>query len=215
LLGVLALGLAPGSIAGQDRIQERHELRPDASVQIRGVSHSIQVERWDRSEIEVTGDYDRDREELEVRADPVFRIPEWALRREYRTTYRRHLGARERIVSGRWQGRIAPGSELIPVSLEKGIAETVNFDHIKQHYYLTHTEINPSRIVPLGPLRVRHEPGRCEARAAHGRRGRQAGQGEQLLRLSDDPGRHVFEQPEPDADLRRARNAGHLGKGSG
>jgi putative glutathione S-transferase len=32
-----------------------------------------------------------------------------------------------------------------------GIADTVNFDHIKRHYYVTHTEINPTRIVPLGP----------------------------------------------------------------
>ncbi len=33
-----------------------------------------------------------------------------------------------------------------------GIAETVNFDHIKRHYYVTHDDINPTRIVPLGPL---------------------------------------------------------------
>lgn len=33
-----------------------------------------------------------------------------------------------------------------------GIAETVNFDHIKRHYYITHTEINPTGIVPLGPI---------------------------------------------------------------
>ncbi len=33
-----------------------------------------------------------------------------------------------------------------------GIAETVNFDHIKRHYYVTHDDINPSRIVPLGPI---------------------------------------------------------------
>lgn len=33
-----------------------------------------------------------------------------------------------------------------------GIAETVNFAHIKAHYYVTHTEINPTQIVPLGPL---------------------------------------------------------------
>jgi len=33
-----------------------------------------------------------------------------------------------------------------------GVAETVNFDHIKRHYYMTHDEINPARIVPLGPL---------------------------------------------------------------
>jgi glutathionyl-hydroquinone reductase len=32
-----------------------------------------------------------------------------------------------------------------------GIGETVNFDHIKRHYYITHTEINPTQIVPLGP----------------------------------------------------------------
>ena len=33
-----------------------------------------------------------------------------------------------------------------------GIAETVNFDHIKRHYYVTHDDINPTRIVPVGPL---------------------------------------------------------------
>jgi putative glutathione S-transferase len=32
-----------------------------------------------------------------------------------------------------------------------GIAETVNLDHIKRHYYVTHTDINPTRIVPVGP----------------------------------------------------------------
>ncbi|MCC7201621.1 MAG: glutathione S-transferase family protein [Nitrospirae bacterium] len=32
-----------------------------------------------------------------------------------------------------------------------GIAETVNFDHIKRHYYITHTDINPTGIVPVGP----------------------------------------------------------------
>ncbi len=32
-----------------------------------------------------------------------------------------------------------------------GIAETVNFDHIKRHYYCTHDDINPTRIVPIGP----------------------------------------------------------------
>lgn len=33
-----------------------------------------------------------------------------------------------------------------------GIAGTVNLDHIKRHYYYTHDDINPTRIVPLGPL---------------------------------------------------------------
>ena len=34
----------------------------------------------------------------------------------------------------------------------EGIAETVNFDHIKRHYYVTHDDINPTRIVPVGPV---------------------------------------------------------------
>lgn len=32
-----------------------------------------------------------------------------------------------------------------------GIAETVNMDHIKKHYYASHETINPTRIVPAGP----------------------------------------------------------------
>ena len=32
-----------------------------------------------------------------------------------------------------------------------GVRETVNFDHIKRHYYITHDDINPTRIVPIGP----------------------------------------------------------------
>lgn len=34
-----------------------------------------------------------------------------------------------------------------------GVASTVDFDHIKRHYYMTHPEINPTRIVPIGPHR--------------------------------------------------------------
>jgi putative glutathione S-transferase len=31
------------------------------------------------------------------------------------------------------------------------VAATVDFDHIKRHYYITHDDINPTRIVPIGP----------------------------------------------------------------
>ena len=40
---------------------------------------------------------------------------------------------------------------LVDLYQQPGVAETVNFDHIKRHYYMTHTEINPTRIVPIGP----------------------------------------------------------------
>jgi putative glutathione S-transferase len=43
-----------------------------------------------------------------------------------------------------------------------GVAETVDFQHIKQHYYGSHETVNPSGIVPKGPLIDWAEP--------HGRR---------------------------------------------
>lgn len=44
---------------------------------------------------------------------------------------------------------------------QPGIAETVNIDHIKRHYYVTHPKINPTRIVPVGPLLdFESDPGR-------------------------------------------------------
>ena len=35
---------------------------------------------------------------------------------------------------------------------QPGIAATINFDHIKQHYYRSHGTINPNGIVPDGPV---------------------------------------------------------------
>ena len=34
---------------------------------------------------------------------------------------------------------------------QPGFGDTVDFDHIKRHYYATHEQINPTRIVPRGP----------------------------------------------------------------
>jgi putative glutathione S-transferase len=33
-----------------------------------------------------------------------------------------------------------------------GFGDTTNMDHIKRHYYMTHEQLNPTRIVPLGPI---------------------------------------------------------------
>lgn len=33
-----------------------------------------------------------------------------------------------------------------------GVAETVNMEHIKRHYYRSHGSVNPTRIVPKGPI---------------------------------------------------------------
>ncbi|PPU75661.1 glutathione-dependent reductase [Xanthomonas cucurbitae] len=48
-----------------------------------------------------------------------------------------------------------------------GIAETVDFQHIKGHYYQSHDTINPTGIVPLGPV--------LDLLAPHGREAHQGG----------------------------------------
>jgi putative glutathione S-transferase len=32
-----------------------------------------------------------------------------------------------------------------------GFGDTIDFDHIKRHYYLVHVDLNPSGLVPAGP----------------------------------------------------------------
>ncbi|MEX0900105.1 MAG: glutathione S-transferase family protein [Gammaproteobacteria bacterium] len=46
-----------------------------------------------------------------------------------------------------------PGLSRLTAELYQypGVAATVNFDHIKQHYYRSHKTINPNGIVPAGP----------------------------------------------------------------
>src|SRR5690606_13011107 len=40
-----------------------------------------------------------------------------------------------------------------------GVAATVDFEHIKQHYYRSHNTINPNGIVPAGPILDLQRPG--------------------------------------------------------
>jgi putative glutathione S-transferase len=58
--------------------------------------------------------------------------------------------------------RIVDYGNLWPYARElfqvPGVAATVDFDHIKRHYYCTHDTINPTGIVPKGPAVDWHEP---------------------------------------------------------
>lgn len=40
---------------------------------------------------------------------------------------------------------------VLEVAQMPGVAATIRLDHIKDHYYKSHTTINPSQIVPVGP----------------------------------------------------------------
>ncbi len=51
------------------------------------------------------------------------RVPGWLLRREYRSSYRGTLEGTERLVSGKFVGRVEPGEAVVPVSLEESLCK--------------------------------------------------------------------------------------------
>jgi len=57
----------------------------------------------------------------EISEDPERRRRDWALFREYRSTYRENLIDSEELLAGEWQGRVGPSDE-VRISLEKSIA---------------------------------------------------------------------------------------------
>lgn len=58
----------------------------------------------------------------EILSDPAADAPRWALRREFRSTFATQLRESETLVAGTWHERVAPDTDLIPVSVEDGIA---------------------------------------------------------------------------------------------
>lgn len=47
----------------------------------------------------------------------------WALRREYRCTYRGRLADTEKLVAGSFVGRVEPGAAVVPISVEESLAK--------------------------------------------------------------------------------------------
>jgi glutathionyl-hydroquinone reductase len=45
-----------------------------------------------------------------------------------------------------------PPCGLLPLNQLSGVAGTVNFEHIKRNHYESHRGVNPTGIVPLGPV---------------------------------------------------------------
>jgi DUF4097 and DUF4098 domain-containing protein YvlB len=103
----LAACLAQAAAAQTTRINETHALRPDASVDLGVVSHTITVTGWDRNEIQITGEYDADVEELDVGGtDALY---------HFRVVQRSRFGFRGRR-----------GAQPLEVRLPKGARLTVN-----------------------------------------------------------------------------------------
>lgn len=51
------------------------------------------------------------------------KVRNWVLRREYRSTYRDHLADSEELIAGNWVASASPDADVIPISMERGIAE--------------------------------------------------------------------------------------------
>jgi putative ABC transport system permease protein len=64
----------------------------------------------------------------DILADPTADAPRWALRREFRSTFAAQLRDSETLVAGTWHERVSPDTDLIPVSVEDGIARELGVD---------------------------------------------------------------------------------------
>ncbi len=70
----------------------------------------------------------KERAVAEIRDDTTSDIPDWALMREYRVTYRDSLHDTEEVIRGEWVPEVDPMADTIAVSLEEGIARNLTVD---------------------------------------------------------------------------------------
>jgi putative ABC transport system permease protein len=64
----------------------------------------------------------------EGREEGEGRVAGWTLRREYRSTFRSKLEGSEKIISGEYIGKVAPGTEVVPISVEQGLARDMSLN---------------------------------------------------------------------------------------
>lgn len=125
---LLVAGTTAGPAAAQTQpIEERRPLRPDADVEIGAVVHAITIERWDRDEIEITGEYDPRWEEIEIRGDDRSLRFEVRANREGRHT--RSTGARTLTVRVPESVRLRAASVSGSI-LARGLTGTVTLNSV-------------------------------------------------------------------------------------
>ncbi len=59
----------------------------------------------------------------DVAKDKDLAIPRWTLQREYRCSFRSTLTATEKLTAGTFTGKVDPAAEVIPISMEQGLAK--------------------------------------------------------------------------------------------
>ncbi|MEZ4701714.1 MAG: FtsX-like permease family protein [Rhodothermales bacterium] len=61
-----------------------------------------------------------------IRRDSTRRGGSWALRREYRSSYRGQLSDAETLIEGDFVGRVGPEVSIVPISVERDLAQELN-----------------------------------------------------------------------------------------
>ena len=100
------------------------DIQPDQTAEVRTLVESLGLPVVQEAPIvtmrltEVKG-----RKASDILADPKRTTPQWELEREYRCTYREQLANTEKIIDGKWIGRVdyKPG-DGVPISIDKEIA---------------------------------------------------------------------------------------------
>ncbi len=62
----------------------------------------------------------------EIQKDPNLRLPRWALRREYRSTFRESLSDSEKLVAGTWIPQASFDDPVVPISIATDLAEDLH-----------------------------------------------------------------------------------------
>ncbi len=86
----------------------------------------------------------------ELEDAPDVKRENWALKREFRATYRSEVKPEiEKIIAGEWIGEVEPGVELAPISLEEGIAGALAVGLGDRLTFDIHGEMIETRVVNL------------------------------------------------------------------
>ncbi|MFL6542410.1 MAG: ABC transporter permease [Chthoniobacterales bacterium] len=100
------------------------DIQPDQTAAVRALVDSLGLPVIQEAPIvtmrlaEIKG-----RKASDILTDPKRTIPHWELEREYRCTYREQLAETEKVVDGKWIGRVdyKPGN-VVPISIDQEIA---------------------------------------------------------------------------------------------
>ena len=110
-----SLGLPSSALAQLTAINEVRPLRADQAVSIEVISHTLVIEGWDRSEIQIVGEYDADVEQVDVTDEGA------TFRFEIEQENRRGRG---RGTGGRLEVRLPRGARLDAESVSGSVTVT-------------------------------------------------------------------------------------------